>query len=87
MELTADQLEWIVREVVRRLRATGVGVVAESGSAAAGELTLADRVITARQLDDRLTGIARLRIAKTAVVTPSARDLLSDRGIELLRET
>ena len=99
MRLEPDQLEWIVREVVRRLQETASsGSLPSAGRAADGgqndqtaspqhaDLTLADRIITLAQLDGQLSGVARLHVAHRTVVTPAARDLLKEHGIALVRE-
>ncbi|MBX3434915.1 MAG: hypothetical protein KF847_16475 [Pirellulales bacterium] len=82
MQLSPEQLEWIVAEVVRRLREQGLA----DGAAPAGELVLAERVVTVATVSQRLGGVARVRVARGAVVTPAARDLLKDHGVALVRE-
>ncbi|HMO86760.1 MAG TPA: hypothetical protein PKC18_17765 [Lacipirellulaceae bacterium] len=84
MRLDPDQLEWIVREVVRRLRdgAAGATPVADSATA---EIALPHPLITLETLESQLAGVARVRVSSRAVVTPAVRDLLRQRGIELVR--
>ena len=55
MTYTGEQVEWIVAEVLRRL---GVFGVEQSSTSAAlqNELTMSERVITLRSIEDRLTG-------------------------------
>jgi hypothetical protein len=114
VRLDPDQLEWIVREVVRRLREgpipsplppgesnqarpTEVGR-AQGGSygrEATGEgappkdahIILTQTLITTATLEHKLNGVARLSVPPRAVVTPSARDLLKEHNIELVRTT
>jgi hypothetical protein len=98
MRLEPDQLEWIVREVVRRLhdtvssgshpsagRAGEGGQCDQSSSHLNADLTVPDRIVTVSHLDGKLNGVARLHVARRAVVTPAARDLLKERGVELVR--
>jgi hypothetical protein len=49
------------------------------------ELTVADRVVSLEALDGRLAGVRRLVTRPDAVVTPSVRDELRTRRIELVR--
>jgi hypothetical protein len=84
VRLDADQLEWIVREVVRRLREGAAGAAAPIAD---GQLTLPHTLITAATLEHRLEGVARVSVPPRAVVTPAARDLLKERNIELRRST
>ena len=51
-----------------------------------GALVVHDRVVSLPQLEGRLEGVRRLQVAPSAVVTPSVRDLLRQRGIELCRD-
>ena len=81
MTATPEQLEWIVQEVIRRLR-QGDG----TPHAAGGELRLSDRVVTLAALKDRLNNVSRVSVPAKAVVTPAVRDELNDRQIELIRK-
>ena len=92
MRLDADQLEWIVREVVRRLRldpplppgeGRGEGALDSSPQPPAAHITFTQTLITTATLERQLAGIARVSVPPGAVVTPAARDLLKERGIEL----
>ena len=98
MRLDPDQLEWIVREVVRRLREEAFGLpAARMGAAGNGKsvgstpphadahITLTQALITTSTLEHKLDGVARVSIPPRAVVTPAARDLLKARNIELAR--
>jgi hypothetical protein len=98
MRLDPDQLEWIVREVVRRLqngpsygplpsagRAGVAGSNDQNASRKNSSISLSDRVVTVSQLEGQLAGVIRLHITDRAVVTPAARDLLKERGVELVR--
>jgi hypothetical protein len=85
MTLHEAEVERIVVEVIRRLRAM------ESSSAPAGagpvvhDLVLTDRVITMQTIDGRLAGVQRLLVPANAVVTPAVKDELKQRKIELIR--
>lgn len=84
MNLTAEQIEYIIREVMRRLAELGVtSATTTTGS----ELALADRVVTLSELEGRLTNVTRVTVAKQAVVTPSVRDLLKLKKIEFVRRS
>jgi hypothetical protein len=85
MTYTQQDVERIVLEVIRRLGLQGSpqAVAPTTGS----ELILTDPVITTRSVEGKLTGVARLVVTQRAVVTPSVRDELSDRQIELVRKS
>jgi hypothetical protein len=83
VRLDADQLEWIVREVVRRLRGDEAGGGAPAPHLA--ELTIPDQLITVATLEGKLSTASHLRVSSQAVITPAARDLLKERNIELTR--
>ncbi|MEN1678443.1 MAG: hypothetical protein AAGJ46_02545 [Planctomycetota bacterium] len=87
MTLSEDQLEWIVQEVVRRLQASSQPNSQSSNPQpqAAGELRLADRLVTTETLRGRLSGIARVVTRGDAVITPAVVDQLKDHKIELVR--
>ncbi len=95
MRLDPDQLEWIVREVVRRLQSDslrspppgGEGLGEGGAPPRDSHVALTDSLVTAATLEHKLHGVARLSVPRHAVVTPSARDLLNERGIELIRTT
>lgn len=82
MTFSEEQVERIVLEVIRRL-----GLLASpSQHRATSELALGERVITMRLVEGRLSGVNRLIVANRAVVTPSVRDELKQRNIELVRQ-
>jgi hypothetical protein len=92
VRLDADQLEWIVREVVRRLRVDlplppgegrGEGAPDPTTPPTATHITLTQTLITTATLERQLAGVARISVPPRAVVTPAARDMLKERGIEL----
>lgn len=83
MTFNEEQVEWIVAEVIRRLRLVAND---QAPSAAGGELRLNDMVITMRTIEGRLSDIKRLSVRSKAVITPAVRDELKGRNIELLRQ-
>lgn len=86
MTLSQEQLEWIVQEVVRRLAsAEGADAAAvPTGGASQENLVVSEKLVTTHTLDGKLGGIKRLQVPSRAVVTPAARDLLRDCGIQLV---
>jgi hypothetical protein len=91
VRLDPDQLEWIVREVVRRLREGSATWVLSTASAPAplpspdAHITLPQPLITTATLEHKLAGVTQITITKRAVITPSARDLLKENNIVLTR--
>jgi hypothetical protein len=83
MNLTAADIDRIVAEVVRRLRAimatssTPVAAVRETASS----LNLTDKVITLQTLRGKLDGITTVIVSERAIVTPAVKDELRDRKI------
>ncbi len=84
MILSQEQLEWIVREVVRRLReTTGEGdSTADSGN---GRLTIAEKLVTIETVRDKLGSVKCVEVPGRAIVTPAVVDWLKDKQIELVR--
>ena len=93
MDLSAQDIERIVSEVVRRLRQAGVEVqsaeesVSASDTAEAGSTTctVTDHVISLESIQDRLDNLQHLVVGARAVVTPAVRDALRERNITLER--
>ncbi len=95
MNLTATQIEDIVRIVVERLRADAVALnsiaanpmpLALAVPKPVGEVHLSDRVITLESLKGQLDGAKSVVVQPKAVVTPAARDLLGQQSIRLERQ-
>jgi len=101
MNLTATQIEDIVRVVVERLLADAVAQLvvmkpvkstephlAEtiSVSRPVGEVHLSDRVVTLESLKGQLDGAKSVVVHPKAVVTPAAKDLLRQQSIRLVRQ-
>jgi hypothetical protein len=85
MTFSEEQVEWIVAEVMRRL---GVAGGARGSSRPGGEdLVLAERVVTMRVVEGRLTNVSRVVIGPQAVVTPAVRDELRAKNVELVVES
>lgn len=90
MQLSQAQLEWIVTEVVRRLRVELTAT--ENGASCTcqaptktSQLRLDDRVITTETLRSQLADVAEVEIPGRAIVTPAAIDLLNDNNIVMRR--
>lgn len=89
-----DLIEFIVREVIRRLTAGGHQVVSgRSSDAAHGtnaplqrDLRLSERLVTLATLDGRLAGVSRVIVPIRAVVTPAVRDELKRKNIRLEKD-
>lgn len=84
VKLSQEQLEWIVSEVVRRLRALAVEETANA-PAAAGTLALEDRLVTLATLEGKLDRVSRLEVRPKTIVTPAVVDLLKERRVQLVR--
>jgi hypothetical protein len=92
MNVTPEQIDLIVQRVVARLGPSAVAASPEpaahrnpSGSPAALQLT--DPVITQALLAETLNGSPQVRISAKAILTPTARDFIRQRGIQIIRET
>jgi len=86
-------IDEIVSRVLKELRTAEA--VAPSASAAAaptakptpGEVTIGAAVVTGELLEKSIGGAKKVRIAPKAILTPSARDFIRQRGLEIVRET
>ena len=83
MKLPAEQIEFVVREVMRRLAVAPNAKPTDSQSP--GQLQLQERVVTTAMFDGRLESISRVVVDANAIVTPAVIDLLKDKAIELVR--
>jgi len=72
-------IDRIVREIVSRLRA-------EMKVQPAVALTMDARVITMSELEGKLDGVRQLVVRHRTILTPSARDELREKKIEIVRE-
>jgi hypothetical protein len=99
MKLDEDQLEWIVREVVRRINLLCPPAPRGEGGGEGGappqntallpnsHLTLTATVITTATLEHQLQGVTHVTAPARAVITPAARDLLKDNNIQFTRDS
>jgi hypothetical protein len=95
MKLDEDQLEWIVREVVRRInllcppppRGEGGAPPQNTALLPNSHLTLTATVITTATLEHQLQGVTHVTAPARAVITPAARDLLKDNNIQFTRDS
>ena len=93
MELSAQDIERIVSEVVRRLRQAGVDVqskdddpsVSTAEAAGGTTCTLSEHVISMDSIQGRLENVQQLVVGARAVVTPAVVDTLRERKITLQR--
>ena len=83
MKFTAEEMERIVEEVIRRL--TSAGAQVRRVCAANSTLELEDRLVTLATINGRLVGVQQLVVPHKALVTPAVRDELRDKDIELVR--
>lgn len=93
MELSTQDIERIVSEVVRRLRQAGVDVqskddgpsVSTAEAAGGTTCTLSEHVISMDSIQGRLENVQQLVVGARAVVTPAVVDTLRERKITLQR--
>ena len=85
MTFTEADVERIVAEVIRRLRAMESSPAPATPAPIVHDLVLTERVITTRTVEGRLGGVQRLLVPAKAVVTPAVRDELRKHKIELVR--
>ena len=93
MDLSAQDIERIVSEVVRRLRQAGVDVqsqgddasVSTAEEAVSTTCTLSEHVISLDSIQGRLENVQQLVVGERAVVTPAVVDALRERKITLQR--
>jgi len=84
--------EWIVAEVIRRLRQAGIATGSSDVSVTCphprpdtSQLVLRERVVTLAVLDGRLANVCQVVVPARAVVTPAVVDQLRDLEISLVR--
>ncbi|MBS0207429.1 MAG: hypothetical protein JSS27_00610 [Planctomycetes bacterium] len=89
-DISKEQIERVVREVLARLMpaAAGEHVASETKPKTPSDtVSIAGQVITVAALDGRLTGKSKLQVNAKAVITPAARDLLKAAGVTVVRGT
>lgn len=79
-----ELVEYIVAEVIRRLRQQGASFANEP-KVGSGELVLDNHVVTLATLDRQLTEVRRVVVNTRAIVTPAVKDVLKEKGVELVR--
>ncbi len=84
MSTSEKQVEQIVKEVLARLSGKNEAKTVGSSSPV-NELAISETVVTIATLAGKLTDIRRLVVSPRAVITPSARDLLKEKNITLVR--
>jgi len=72
------EVERIVRQVLAELTQAQYAAASEPSD---GELVVTSRVISLKELEDKLKGISRLVVPRGAVITPAARDHLKQKHI------
>jgi hypothetical protein len=94
MNLTPEQIERVIAEVVRRLTVSAASPAAQSPTASPAAtaahvspatLHVSERLVTMATLDGRLATATQLIVPSRAIVTPQVRDELKKRKIELVR--
>ena len=83
MTLSQEQLEWIVSEVVRRLRAEVDNSAVSLDTTRA--LRITERLVTLETMRGRLRGVDRVQIGPRAIMTPAVIDLLKENQVQLVR--
>ncbi len=86
MTFTAEEIERIVQEVIRRLAVAGIRANPNKSDKPDKALTIESRLITLATLEGQLEGINQVIVPPRAVVTPAVKDELRDRKIELTRQ-
>jgi len=83
----SELVEYIVREVIRRLAADGRYRLHASSQppVRSQELNLTDRLVTLATLHGKLDGVTQITTARNSVITPAVRDELKNRKIVLKR--
>lgn len=93
MSVDASTIDRIVANVLQQLGAKGSAAPAAKMSTTVGTAVLQrsgsvmfeERVITADLLSDRVNGAATIGIGPKAILTPSARDFIKERGLRIDR--
>jgi hypothetical protein len=94
MNFTAEEIEIIVHRVLEHIETPagaarsqdGRGAELPSSDAGHKSIRVSGQVITQALLADALNGSAKVSIGPKAILTPSARDFVRHREIEIVRE-
>lgn len=84
MSANSEQVERIVREVLSRLGASTEALHQSNGNSDA--LVLNDRVLTGDILAARIGSADQIQVAPNTVLTPTAKDYIRQRNIEVTRQ-
>lgn len=82
MTLVEQQIDLIVREVMRRLGQPST-IAPNTKQADNATLTLDVAVVSLGQVESRLGGVTQLVVRRGAVITPAVRDLLKEKKVTL----
>jgi hypothetical protein len=92
-----ERVDRVVRDVLARLKGNlspdGASLIGNHDPTSIEEviraehLVLSDRVVTCAVLDGRLDGVKAVSVPVGAVVTPAARDVLREEGVQLSQAT
>ncbi|MCE3016892.1 MAG: hypothetical protein LW870_13620 [Pirellula sp.] len=87
MNVNPVEIESIVRKVLSTLLAGDLaGSEPQSSSVVVSdELAIADNVVSASTLEGRLSGMKTLRLLKSAIITPAARDLCRQAKVTIVK--
>lgn len=88
MNVNPVEIESIVRKVLSTLLAGDLAGSTQQPSSVvvSNELAIADHVVSASTLEGRLSGIQTLRLLRSAVVTPAARDLCRQAKVAIVKD-
>lgn len=84
MSFSEEQVEWIVVEVIRRLKLLGTSAETQGAAPSNADLYVSERVVTLRTIEGRLAGAKRLVVMPRTIVTPAVKDELKARNIDLV---
>jgi hypothetical protein len=88
MNVNPVEIESIVRKVLSTLLAGDLAGSTQQPSSVvvSNELAIADHVVSASTLEGRLSGIQTLRLLRSAVITPAARDLCRQAKVAIVKD-
>jgi hypothetical protein len=88
MNVNPAEIESIVRKVLSTLLAGDLAGSTQQPSSVvvSNELAIADHVVSASTLEGRLSGIQTLRVLRSSVVTPAARDLCRQAKVAIVKD-
>ncbi len=88
MNVNPAEIESIVRNVLSTLLAGDLASSSTTTNAnvVSNEMAIADPVVSLSTLEGKMDGIAILRVLRTAVITPAARDLCRQAKVAIVKE-